>query len=127
MQDILSLIRTQHIVDEQGLASIGLSLYHFPTISHFLVGTHRPVFVREATIKEIRGALESAYSRVFDSDVWEYATGDTRRATSHDDVDPDAIHALIDRMPVGGPARRHQPVRTRNRLYSRTGLPDITR
>lgn len=28
MQDTLSLIRTQHIVDEQALASIGLSLYH---------------------------------------------------------------------------------------------------
>lgn len=109
MQDILSLIRTQHIVDEQGLASIGLSLYHFPTISHFLIGTHRPVFVREATIKEIRGALESAYSRVFNSDVWEYATGDTRRAVSHDDVDSDAIDALIDRMTLTTLQRESQP------------------
>lgn len=109
MQDILSLIRTQHIVDEEGLASIGLSLYHFPTICHFLDGTHRPVFVREATIKEIQAALELAYSRVFDSDVWEYATGDTRRATSHDDVDSDAIHALIDRMTLTTLQRESQP------------------
>ena len=109
MKDILSLIRTKHVVDEQDLASIGLSLYDFPTISHFFVGAHRPVFVYEATFKQIRSALDFAYSRVFGSDIWQYATGADSRANSLDDVDPDAIHTLIDRMSLTQLQRESQP------------------
>ena len=122
MKDILSLIRTKHVVDEQDLASIGLSLYDFPTISHFFVGAHRPVFVYEATFKQIRSALDFAYSRVFGSDIWQYATGADSRANSLDDVDPDAIHTLIDRMSLTQLQRESQPDDTKVTDESQFGV-----
>lgn len=109
MQDVLALIRTKHIVDENDLASIGLSLYHFPTVCHFLHGTERPVFVREANVKEIRCALDFAYAKVYDSDLWKYASGEVRRADDHEDVDRDAVHAIIDYMSLTQLQRETQP------------------
>jgi hypothetical protein len=109
LPDILALIRAKHVVDENDLASIGLTLYHFPTVCHFLDGTERPIFVREANVKEIRCALDFAYSKVYDSDLWKYASGEVRMADDPDDVDREAVHALIDRLSLTQLQRESQP------------------
>ena len=47
------LIRERHIIDEPALQTIGLSLYNFPTLSHFFVAPSEHGFVREATVREL--------------------------------------------------------------------------
>ena len=35
--ELQTLIRTKHVIDENDLETIGLSMYSFPTLSHFFV------------------------------------------------------------------------------------------
>lgn len=48
-----TLIRQRHIIDEDDLASIGLTFYNFPTLSHFFVAPRKQVFIREVTVREL--------------------------------------------------------------------------
>lgn len=51
--DLRNLIREKHILDEPALNSIGLSLYNFPTLSHFFVAPRKQAFLREVTVREL--------------------------------------------------------------------------
>jgi hypothetical protein len=53
LDDLETLIRQRHIIDEGDLATIGLTLYNFPTLSHFFVAPKEQAFVREATVREL--------------------------------------------------------------------------
>jgi hypothetical protein len=64
---LLTLIRERHILDESALATIGLSLFHFPTLAPFYGAPSSQAFVREASIEELRSELENAYGAVADS------------------------------------------------------------
>jgi hypothetical protein len=61
---LLTLIRERHILDESGLATIGLSLFHFPTLAQFYDAARSQAFVREASIEELRTGLENTYKAV---------------------------------------------------------------
>jgi hypothetical protein len=51
--ELRELIRAKHIIDEPALGTIGLTLYNFPTLSHFFVAPNKHGFVREATVREL--------------------------------------------------------------------------
>jgi hypothetical protein len=51
--ELRELIRAKHIIDEPALETIGLTLYNFPTLSHFFVAPNKHGFVREATVREL--------------------------------------------------------------------------
>ena len=50
---LTELIRERHIIDEPALKTIGLTLYNFPTLSHFFVAPDQHGFVREVTVREL--------------------------------------------------------------------------
>jgi len=62
--ELITLIRERHILDESALATIGLSLFHFPTLAPFYGSTSTQAFVREASIGELKTELENAYRAV---------------------------------------------------------------
>jgi hypothetical protein len=62
--EILTLIRERHILDEGDLRSIDLSLFHFPTLAEFFDTARSHAFVREASIAELRIALEHVHKTV---------------------------------------------------------------
>lgn len=62
--ELITLIRDRHILDESALATIGLSLFHFPTLAPFYGSTSTQAFVREASIGELKAELENAYGAV---------------------------------------------------------------
>jgi hypothetical protein len=62
--ELITLIRERHILDESALATIGLSLFHFPTLAPFYGSTSTQAFVREASIGELKAELENAYRAV---------------------------------------------------------------
>jgi len=51
--ELQELIRNKHVIDEMDLESIGLSLYSFPTLSHFFVAPGHQACVREATTRDM--------------------------------------------------------------------------
>ena len=51
--ELYGLIRTKHVIDENDLETIGLSIFSFPTLSHFFVDTRGQQFVREATFEDL--------------------------------------------------------------------------
>lgn len=61
---LVNLIREHHILDESALETIGLSLFHFPTLAPFFGAASSQAFVREASIEELRAELEKAYKAV---------------------------------------------------------------
>lgn len=65
--ELITLIRERHILDESALATIGLSLFHFPTLAPFYGAPSSQAFVREASIEELRAELENAYGAVANS------------------------------------------------------------
>ena len=69
--EILTLIRERHILDEGDLRSIDLSLFHFPTLAEFFDAARCHAFVREASIAELRIALEFVHKTVAASAVEE--------------------------------------------------------
>ena len=68
---ILTLIRERHILDEGDLRSIDLSLFHFPTLAEFFDAARSHEFVREASIAELRTALEYVHKAVATSTIEE--------------------------------------------------------
>lgn len=62
--ELIILIRERHILDESALATIGLSLFHFPMLAPFYGSTSTQAFVREASIGELKAELENAYRAV---------------------------------------------------------------
>lgn len=71
-RDLHALIRKRHVVDEPGLAEIGLSLYNFPTISHFFAAPSQRSFVREATLREIASYFDATREIVLKSPLRQY-------------------------------------------------------
>ena len=69
--ELITLIRERHILDEGDLRSIELSLYHFPTLAEFFDTARCHAFVREASIAELRIALEYVHKTVAASSVEE--------------------------------------------------------
>jgi len=67
-----TLIRARHIIDEEGLETIGLTLYNFPTLSHFYVDPVKQAFVREATIRELLDKADHLKRLVLDSRLAAY-------------------------------------------------------
>lgn len=67
--EILTLIRERHILDEEDLRSIDLSLFNFPTLAEFFDSARCHAFVREASIEELRIALEHVHKAVVASAV----------------------------------------------------------
>jgi hypothetical protein len=61
---LVNLIRERHILDESALETIGLSLFHFPTLAPFFGAASTQAFVREASIQELRVELQKAYRAV---------------------------------------------------------------
>ncbi len=51
--ELQTLIRRKHVIDETDLETIGLSLYSFPTLSHFFVAPSYQASVREATTRDM--------------------------------------------------------------------------
>lgn len=68
---LLNLVRERHILDEGALATIDLSLFHFPTLALFFGAENSQPFVREASIEELRSELALAYKAVASSDLEE--------------------------------------------------------
>ena len=68
---LISLIRERHILDENALATVDLSLYHFPTLAQFYDTACSQAFVREASIEELRTGLESTHKAVASSALLE--------------------------------------------------------
>jgi len=84
--ELITLIRERHILDESALATIGLSLFHFPTLAPFYGSTSTQAFVREASIGELRAELENAYKAVANSALEELfpdENGDFSLASLH--------------------------------------------
>ena len=67
-QELYELIRVKHIIDEDDLATIGLSIFSFPTLSHFFVATCSQTFVREATLEDIGANFLETRQIILDSD-----------------------------------------------------------
>jgi hypothetical protein len=56
-RELCELIRTKRVIDESDLETIGLSIFSFPTLSHFFVATRSQQFVREATFEDLGASL----------------------------------------------------------------------
>jgi len=85
---LLTLIREHHILDESALATINLSLFHFPTLAPFYGAMSGQAFVREASIEELRTELASAYKAVGSSPLEELFTDEDS------DFSLDALHTV---------------------------------
>jgi hypothetical protein len=88
MPQLLTLIRERHILDENALATIGLSLFHFPTLAQFYDAARSQAFVREASIEELRTGLENAHKAVASSALEELFTDE------NGDFSLPALHAV---------------------------------
>ena len=104
ISEILALIRERHILDEGDLRSIDLSLFHFPTLAEFFDAARCHAFVREASIEELRIALEYVYKTVAASAVEELFSDEDG------DFSLPVLHAVWDtRPPVRFNARPELP------------------
>jgi hypothetical protein len=74
-EDLLGLVREKHLIDESDLARIGMSLYDFPTLSHFFVAPKRQSCVREATVRELEMMLTSLRQFICVSGLSKYVPG----------------------------------------------------
>jgi hypothetical protein len=90
--ELFALIRRKHLIDETDLASIGLTLYNFPTLSHFFVATREHKFVREATVRELREDVDFVHTLVLNSRLAAYLPEGQGRERD------DRIYSLVDRM-----------------------------
>lgn len=61
------MIRVKHVIDEDDLATIGLSIFSFPTLSHFFVAPGSQTFVREATLEDLGANLLEIRQTILDS------------------------------------------------------------
>lgn len=94
LDDLNQLIRQRHIVDENDLATIDLSLYNFPTLSHFFVAIEKHAFVREATTNELRNACSGISLLVRGSRLGAYIPGDKNCM----DADDNDVFSLVNQM-----------------------------
>jgi hypothetical protein len=67
-RELYGLIRAKHVIDENDLATIGLSIFSFPTLSHFFVAPRSQSFVREATLEDLGAHLLELRQIILDSD-----------------------------------------------------------
>lgn len=73
--DLEEVIRRHHIIDETDLETIGLTLYNFPTLSHFFVAPEKHAFVREVTVREMLDKTDYLKSIVLNSPLTAYLAG----------------------------------------------------
>src|SRR5260370_36433732 len=90
--ELYGLIRRKHLIDETDLASIGLTLYNFPTLSHFFVAKREHKFVREATVRELREDVDFVHTLVLNNRLAAYLPESRERARH------DRIYRLVVRM-----------------------------
>jgi len=76
LDELETLIRQRHIVGEDDLATIGLTLYNFPTLSHFFVAPKKQAFVREATVQELIDKGDYIRALLLKSRLAAYIPGD---------------------------------------------------
>jgi hypothetical protein len=72
IDDLETIIRQHHIIDETALEAIGLTLYNFPTLSHFFVAPQKQAFVREVTMCELSDQADYLKSLVLNSQLADY-------------------------------------------------------
>jgi hypothetical protein len=94
LDDLNRLIRQRHILDENDLATIDLSLCNFPTLSRFFVAIHKHTFVREATADELHKACSNISRLVRGSSLGDYIPGEK----NYIDADDDDVFSLINHM-----------------------------
>lgn len=94
LDDLNQLIRQRHILDENDLSTIDLSLCNFPTLSHFFVAIQKHPFVREATTEELCKACSDISLLVRGSHLGDYIPGKKNNIDA-DDVD---VFTLVDHM-----------------------------
>jgi hypothetical protein len=66
-RELYGLIRLKHVIDESDLATVGLSIFSFPTLSHFFVAPRSQSFVREATLEDLGAHLLELRQMILDS------------------------------------------------------------
>ena len=66
-RELYGLIRLKRVIDESDLATIDLSIFSFPTLSHFFVAPRSQSFVREATLEDLGAHLLELREMILDS------------------------------------------------------------
>ncbi len=85
LNEILVLIRQRHIIDESDLATIGLTLYNFPALSHFFVVPKKQNFVRTATAQELIAVCNKMRANILNSRLVNYVPAGENPAEASDE------------------------------------------
>jgi hypothetical protein len=93
IDDLEAIIRQHHIVDEADLGTIGLTLYNFPTLSHFFVSPRKQAFVREVTIRELLDKTDYLKNLVLNSRLSAYVP-----EHDHEEIGGRATIAFVNQM-----------------------------
>ena len=111
-RELYGLIRVKHVVDENDLATIGLSIFSFPTLSHFFVAPSSHTFVREATLEDIGANYLETRQIILDSDQ---LTSLLPKASSREEAFG-AIFGKMTRTQIEAEASLPQQMRSKQKL-----------
>jgi hypothetical protein len=110
--ELYGLIRAKHVIDESDLDTVGLSIFSFPTLSHFFVAPRGQQFVREATLEDLGASLLEMRQIVLNS---EELSSSLPAASSREEAFG-AIFGKLTRSQIEAEAHLAETARSRQRL-----------
>jgi len=111
-RELYGLIRARHVIDENDLATIGLSIFNFPTLSHFFVAPRDQQFVREGTFEDLGAHLLEMRQIILNS---EELSSSLPTASSREEAFG-AIFGKLTRSEIEAEAHLPQEIRSKQRL-----------
>jgi len=111
-RELYELIRTKPVIDESDLETIGLSIFSFPTLSHFFVATRSQQFVREATFEDLGASLLEIRQMILGS---EELSSSLPKASSREEAFG-AMFGKLTKSQIEAEAHLPQTARSKQRL-----------